>query len=524
MDAVGALDLRTVFVTYVSVLGLCVLVMVLVWRQNRDRYPELACWVAAFAAFFVSNVLIVLRGAISDWLTVVVANTIMLAGMILLLEGLSRFYSVKSHWKRNLLYLGIFAAVHALFTFAIPSLPVRAVNWAVGISVMLAQSIWLITRRAPRSGGSAERVTVLVLQALFVLTIVYAARDFFTSSNDDLFSYGIFSASVFLTYEFLFLSLAFALVMLVSGRLHDELREDALQRGALAVELDRQKRFFSVAFESLPDPIAIGILPERRVVEVNQAFVDKFGYDREEAVGRTVMELGIWADTSDREEFIARMSQEGRCRAVEAELLTRTGARFSAEVSGEIMENEGKRWSLVVFHDVTERKQAENKWYELATRDPLTSLLNHRGLFEATETIAASPAEGRLVLAYLDLDGLKEVNDRYGHLLGDQALIAFANVLQEAFRTADVVSRIGGDEFVVVAVCRGDDASEAIRRRLSEALADYNQRSQLPFPLKVSMGVVECDRTEIRTQFQLMMSRADALMYDEKRLKSVVGE
>lgn len=513
------LDLRTVFATYVLGLALCFVVMTIVWRQNRDRYPELKFWVGSFALFFVSNTLIVMRDVAPDWLTVILANALMLLGTILLLEGLARHFRTPSHWRINVAYLIAFTIVHALFTYLWPSLSARALNWALAHAVMLGQGVWLLFRRIGPADRSAAHSLGWSLTSLLVLTLVYAFRDVFTSRGNDMFEYGIFTAGVFLTYEILFVFLAFALVLLVARRLHDALERDLDEREQEGMQLARQKRFLSAAFESVPDAVAIGRLPERRVVEVNRTFTEKFGYARGEAVGHLVSELGVWSDLDDREAFVECMTRDGRCRDYEADLVTRAGHRFPAEVSGEIMDIDGEKWMLVVFHDITERKLIEGQLRELATRDALTGLLNHRGFFEAAAGVTRREHDGRLLLAYLDLDRLKEINDRYGHLLGDQALIAFAGVLQTAFRTADVVARVGGDEFVVMAVCRGEDAEQAIRRRLLDALEQYNRSSSLPFPLEVSIGVVDCMDLSQGLDIQGVVNEADIRMYEEKRSK-----
>lgn len=150
--------------------------------------------------------------------------------------------------------------------------------------------------------------------------------------------------------------------------------------------------------------------------------------------------------------------------------------------------------------------------------DDLTGLHNRRGFLTIAEqqlAIARRNGNGYLVL-FLDLDGLKAINDSFGHSEGNRALLEAADVLKRTFRQSDIVARLGGDEFAALAIGSTDASESVVRRRLAEALEAVNAKPYRAYPLGFSLGVLQCDADEPRSLDRLL-EEADALMYAEKR-------
>ena len=181
-------------------------------------------------------------------------------------------------------------------------------------------------------------------------------------------------------------------------------------------------------------------------------------------------------------------------------------------------------WYALSAQDITERQQAEQNLRDLhvvlseqAVRDPLTGLANRALLAERLAASLARDArsgESTGVL-FLDLDGFKEVNDRFGHAVGDEVLRAVADRLQRAVRPSDTVARLGGDEFVVVVEGASPTAVNALARRLTAAVATPLTVQGTTLTLGVSVGVAlaECGRAEASA----LLAQADSRMYDAKR-------
>jgi len=163
------------------------------------------------------------------------------------------------------------------------------------------------------------------------------------------------------------------------------------------------------------------------------------------------------------------------------------------------------------------RRSAE-RMQSLSLIDELTQLRNRRGFFElAMQALKVARRERHaLGLFFMDLNGLKEINDTFGHLAGDQALRDAADVLRHTFRDSDILARLGGDEFVALAYVARDVS--APRLRLREHLEAFNAASQRLYVLDVSIGAVLVDSSEDSVEaLEALIARADAAMYREKR-------
>ena len=123
--------------------------------------------------------------------------------------------------------------------------------------------------------------------------------------------------------------------------------------------------------------------------------------------------------------------------------------------------------------DVTDRKASEESMRYLATHDPLTDLANYRALLSSFDAeLQRSDRTGRPFTALLlDVDGLKAINDRHGHLIGSKALCRLANVLKRTCRSIDTVARYGGDEFAVLLVETDELAAHRVAQRIKDGLA-----------------------------------------------------
>ncbi len=166
-----------------------------------------------------------------------------------------------------------------------------------------------------------------------------------------------------------------------------------------------------------------------------------------------------------------------------------------------------------------ERQQLQVALRAMSLIDDLTGLYNRRGLLALAQQQLrmADRMNKRLSLIFVDLDDLKVVNDSFGHSEGDATLVETAHLLKETFRDSDIIARIGGDEFVVLAMEPTSSSPGAWSRRLRERVAQRNA-AEYPFPLRLSMGIAYYD-PDFPTTIEALLARADQLMYQEKRRK-----
>jgi diguanylate cyclase (GGDEF)-like protein len=178
---------------------------------------------------------------------------------------------------------------------------------------------------------------------------------------------------------------------------------------------------------------------------------------------------------------------------------------------------------IVINLITTQQKAKEEELKALLITDELTQLHNRRGFFLLAEQLTklADRMKKPLDIMYLDLDGLKWINDTYGHDEGDAALIAVAAILKRLFRRSDIIARMGGDEFVVMRVGTAEHGNGIIQERVTSALQKYNEVHDDDYPISVSMGFSRYDPASPASLDQLL-KEADESMYRDKKDKYAV--
>jgi diguanylate cyclase (GGDEF)-like protein len=156
----------------------------------------------------------------------------------------------------------------------------------------------------------------------------------------------------------------------------------------------------------------------------------------------------------------------------------------------------------------------------LSVVDELTGLYNRRGFLTLApqQLKIADRTRSGLVLLFADLDKMKTINDTWGHEEGDQALRDTANLLRATFRESDIIARIGGDEFVVLAATTSPRDADTLIARLQQQVAAHNARTARGYALSISAGTVAYDPQQ-PCGIRDLLARADTLMYDQKRAK-----
>jgi diguanylate cyclase (GGDEF)-like protein len=163
---------------------------------------------------------------------------------------------------------------------------------------------------------------------------------------------------------------------------------------------------------------------------------------------------------------------------------------------------------------------------ELSTRDSLTGLYNRRGFELIGEKLhdIARRNESEYLLFFADMDGLKAINDTWGHKAGDEAIAGCAEILRRTFRSADLMARLGGDEFTVLVAGPDRDGVRGMLARLEEALDDHNDRRWArPYRVELSVGYVFFSDCPDLSFFEVM-ARADAELYRQKQERKLAAQ
>jgi diguanylate cyclase (GGDEF)-like protein/PAS domain S-box-containing protein len=317
-----------------------------------------------------------------------------------------------------------------------------------------------------------------------------------------------------------------ALARLVGARL-DALRQlEDLRRLNEGLQLDRV--YFEELFEASPEAIVV-LDHEDRVVRANRMFETLFGYSLSEAQGRTINELIVPPDLHASGVALTRDVAAGRSVHVEAPRRRKDGTILHVSILGTPIVMQGDQVAVYgIYRDITAQKEAEEALHRLSTTDELTGLFNRRGFFLLAEQQRrlAMRKQAELLLLYIDIDDFKLINDRYGHLEGDTVLADLGNILRRCFRDSDIVARmgdesgvlarVGGDEFVILAVDAGTEGDAILTSRLRERMVRYNEDNGKPYTITLSVGAVRVTPAPDVTVDSLIAA-ADKLMYQNKR-------
>jgi diguanylate cyclase (GGDEF)-like protein len=234
--------------------------------------------------------------------------------------------------------------------------------------------------------------------------------------------------------------------------------------------------------------------------------------------------------------FIPEAFEESTTQLVEAQVLQRRELIYLADMRiverdySPLSTNNRPMGHLWVYRDVTQREQSKDLLQRQADQlralslvDELTGLYNRRGFLTlATQQLKLCDRTMRPALVvFVDLDGMKRINDELGHDFGDQALVETANILRHCFRYSDVVSRLGGDEFVALAIDAAQEMADSIQCRLYERLEEVNLKPDRAFELQFSIGMAPYDPSSAE-MVEEVLARADSLMYEQKRARKAL--
>lgn len=255
-----------------------------------------------------------------------------------------------------------------------------------------------------------------------------------------------------------------------------------------------------------------------QVTWINSAFTRLTGFGSEALVGHGA---GVWLTRPEEEDQAARMWQAvlgGQVAQGELWVQHHNGDHFLADVTGTPVRDEAGTVThcVVTVQDITARRAQEAELHYLAGHDPLTGLLNRRGL-EAVLAGAVGRAAAGLpgALLFLDLDRFKAVNDRAGHAAGDALLQALAGVLRTWVREGDQLGRLGGDEFAVLLDHAHLDVAALVAERICSEIQSFQfDWDGVIYTVGVSIGLMPVDG---RYAAATILDAADAAMYRAKQ-------
>lgn len=314
-----------------------------------------------------------------------------------------------------------------------------------------------------------------------------------------------------------------------TSRLHETasaLQQALDQQQANQIQLEESAAELRAILENAQDAF-IAADEQGRVVEWNRQAELLLGWPRDQAMGRDMAELIIPPDMrAAHNRGMAQFLEDGTSvvinNRIELQALHHDGHELPIEITVGHVKRQSGHLFIAFLHDITERLAFRDQMRELALTDVLTSLPNRRAFSDRLPEgmMRARRADQLLALFFMDIDGFKGVNDRYGHEAGDELLVEFARRLQRSVRDVDTVARLAGDEFVVILEnLQTQEDAVMVAEKILHTIREPFQLTHSTVNISSSIGVaVYQPNLDGEVGPEELLAMADKAMYAAKRL------
>jgi diguanylate cyclase (GGDEF)-like protein/PAS domain S-box-containing protein len=302
----------------------------------------------------------------------------------------------------------------------------------------------------------------------------------------------------------------------------------ALKEKAVRDQRDRAEkklRHSEARYRALAGNLNYGICRctiDGRFLEVNKAMISMLGYSSREELLALDIPCNPIQDTNQRAQLLGRTGADALADPVEMEWKRKDQTTLKVRLSGrEVVSEQGKLEAYeVIVEDITRQRELEDHLRRQAARDSLTGLANYRHLVDALDSEIKRSRRTRreFAILFFDLDRLKLINDRFGHITGSQALCRVADILFSCCRDIDTPARFGGDEFLVVLPETNAEEANLVARRICESVANEDNGPKISVSVGVAVYPQDGDTIE------KLLGEADSALYSMKRQRIATPE
>jgi len=361
----SVLDVRTVMIGHLVANALGVVVTLYLRLQNRGRFAGMTSWLAGFSLQTLGTLLMILRGTVPDIFSILLANAMLLAGAIAIVAGLTRFMGGSRSSLADGILLLAFMAIVAYFFLIRPNIEARTLVVEIFSIIVFLGAIAAWLKAGPEMRHLIARIAhvYIAMCVISLVRIVFsiihppATQDFFRSRGGD--------ALILLAYQAALILLAYLLSLTVNERLIGELRF--------------QEEKYAKAFRSSPYSITLTDEATGKIIDVNQGFVRILGFSREEAIGRTTMELRLWENADNRRQAVEALEAGGKVFEMEFRFRKKSGDLITGLWSAEQIIIGGRRSIFASLNDISIRKRAlESLGESVKEKELLMKELKHR--------------------------------------------------------------------------------------------------------------------------------------------------
>jgi len=478
-------------------------VLSFLYFENKHRVHGLSLWILSHFLFLLGFLFDISRVVFYEWIAILMSNPLQCVSFIVLYLGFGKFLEKPVKLKGPLFVFGIYMLGLIYFTLFKNDLDGRQVFlFLYGLYINLTIAYFLL-KNSTKVIGKTLGFTSLVLFISAFISAVGLGLLIVTPSSNSYLDNNPKDIMTLVSFIMVVILLTYSQIMLVSARLLDNVLVS--------------ERKFSLVFENSQLPLLITRLRDGEIHTINQSFEHLFGFTSKELIGRTTLEINLWDDSDQRQKLINDLKRDSTLKDIEVVLKTKDHRKLTCLLSGSIINMQNEDFIISDLHDVTDSVNLREDLKHLATHDHLTGLANRALFYDRFEQAKAmaSRRNYQLSIILMDMDKQKDINDLYGHIIGDRALVHLSNQINSVLRKMDTFARFGGDEFcIILNEMTNIEGTLFVIKRIQEVLLQPMIIDGIGHPVQVSMGITlyPQDGTDINE----LIKKADKAMYQVK--------
>ena len=278
-------------------------------------------------------------------------------------------------------------------------------------------------------------------------------------------------------------------------------------------KLEEGRALLGFILDTSPSDVLLTEVESGHVLFINHRLTERLGL---KAAPKTLFLPDLLYDLDTRQRFMQTLDQYGQVDAMEAQIGSQTPCWSS--LSARLIDVEGQLAHLLWGFDISTHKALEAQLRELATRDALSGLLNRRAFMErSTALFDHCRRHGQpCTVLMIDIDHFKRINDLHGHQMGDTAIRACADAIGQALREADLLGRLGGEEFAALLPHASANSAQQVAERIRGAIAQLGLVSPAGEPVTFTISIGMATNERYHTGIEPLLADADAALYRAK--------